>query len=227
MVTDILEWLESLPPAGVIAAAGLLVFGETTLGLGFITPGESALFIAGTTATTIPRFLIMWAVTSACAVLGYSVGYGIGKYVGPRLRNTRIVERHGAEGWDKAMDFLRRRGSFAVVIGIFFPVMRTLVPAAAGASGLPFRRFLPAAALAGPVWCALHIGLGAAAGEAARRLENYVSTGSWILLGLVVVVGAAVLIRRRRAGRTESAAPAGQQTAVHEDRPESERGSLS
>lgn len=200
VVTEILEWLQGLPPAGVVAGAGLLVFGETTLGLGFIAPGETGLFIAGTTATTVSKFLIMWVVTSLCAIAGYSAGFGIGKYFGPRIRNTKVVRKHGADGWDKATEYLRRRGSIAVMGAIFLPVMRTLVPAAAGASGLPFRKFLPAAAVAGTGWCALHIGIGAAAGEAAKRIEEYVGKGSWILLALVVVIGGTVvLVKRRRA----------------------------
>ena len=34
MIADFLDWLANLPPAGVVAVAGLLVFGECTLGLG-------------------------------------------------------------------------------------------------------------------------------------------------------------------------------------------------
>lgn len=198
VVSDVLDWLQSLPPMGVAAGAGLLVFGETTLGLGFIAPGETGLFIAGTTATSVSKFLGLWLITSVCAVLGYSVGYWIGRTFGPKLRHTKIVEKHGADGWDKATDFLRRRGVFAVMLAIFLPVMRTLVPAAAGASGLAFRKFLPAAAVAGTSWCALHIAIGAAAGEAAKQIEEYVGKGSWILLGLVVLIGTLVVLRKRK-----------------------------
>ncbi|MGH3520207.1 MAG: DedA family protein [Haloechinothrix sp.] len=203
VVTEVLDWLQSLPPAGVVAGAGVLVFAETTLGLGFIAPGETGLVIAGTTVTSVSKFVIMWLITSACAVLGYCAGYGIGKYFGPKIRHTKIVEKHGADGWDKATDFLRRKGAYAVMFAIFLPVMRTLVPAAAGASGLPFRKFLPAAAVAGTAWTALHIGVGAAAGEAAKRIEDYIGTGSWIVLALIVVIGGAViLIKRKRAQAT-------------------------
>ncbi|PRX50157.1 membrane protein DedA with SNARE-associated domain [Prauserella shujinwangii] len=199
LVSDVLDWLRSLPPAALLAGAGALVFGETTLGLGFVAPGETGLFILGTTATSAWRFLLMWLVTTLCAVAGYSVGYLIGRKLGPRLRRTKVVRRHG-DGWDRALDQLRRRGAWAVFVGIFLPVLRTLMPAAAGASRLPYRKFLPVAFLGGAAWCALHIGIGAAAGEAARQLENAVGVGSWIVLALVVLVaGSVYLVRRRRA----------------------------
>jgi membrane protein DedA with SNARE-associated domain len=139
----------------------------------------------------------MWLVTTVCAVAGDSVGYLIGRRYGARLRETRIVRRHGARHWDRATDFLRRRGAVAVLIAIFLPVLRTLLPAAAGAAGLPYRTFLPAVLVGATGWCALHIGLGAAAGETARRIEKLVGTGSTIAAVVVVVVVAVVVLRRR------------------------------
>jgi membrane protein DedA with SNARE-associated domain len=202
VVSDVLEWLRALPPGGVAAGAGALTFAETTLGLGFITPGETALFIACTTVTSVVGFVVLWLVTSVCAVLGYSGGYWIGKVLGPKVRQTKVVRKHGAHGWDKAIELLRRRGSFAVMFATYLPVVRTLIPAAAGTSGLPFRKFLPAAAVAGTTWCALHLAIGAAAGEAAIKIEGYIDKGGWILLALVVAIVVTVaLIKRRRAAK--------------------------
>ncbi|WP_238605240.1 hypothetical protein [Amycolatopsis sp. Poz14] len=56
MIAELLDGLASLPPAAVTAVAGVLVFGECTLGLGFIAPGETGLFVLGTTATAPDRF---------------------------------------------------------------------------------------------------------------------------------------------------------------------------
>lgn len=208
MITDFLNWLSELPPALLLVGAGLLVFGETSLGLGFIAPGETGLFILGTTANTVPKFLLMWLVTTACAIAGYSIGYWIGKTFGPKLRNSKIIQKHGADGWDKSVDFLQRRGVLAVMGAIFLPVMRTLVPVAAGAAGLPFRKFLPAAAVAGTSWCALHIGIGAAAGESAKWLEETIGKASWIVLAVVVAIFVTVMVikkRRKRAAADEQA----------------------
>lgn len=201
MIADLLDWLAGLAPAGVVAAAGLLVFGECTLGLGFVAPGETGLFVLGTTAVSTSRFVVLWLVTTVCATAGDAVGYWLGRRYGPRLRRTRVVRGHGAAAWDRASDVLRRRGAVAVLVAIFLPVLRTLVPAAAGASGLPFRRFLPAVMVGAAAWCALHIGIGAAAGEAARQVEDRVGRGSWVLAALaVVVITVFVLVKRRMRG---------------------------
>ena len=70
--------------------------------------------------------------------------FDFGRRFGPALRETKIIQKYGTEGWDKATDILRRRGAWAVFFARFLPVVRTLTPAAAGTSGLPYRKFLPA-----------------------------------------------------------------------------------
>lgn len=198
MLSTVLDWLQTLPLAGVVAVAGALVFGECTVGLGLVVPGESGLFILGTTATSPPRFLLMWSVTTVCAVAGDSVGYLIGRRYGPRVRQWKIVRRYGAQGWDQAAEVLRRRGAAAVLTAIFLPVLRTFMPAVAGASGLRYRTFLPAVLVGAIGWCALHIGVGALAGAAARRIEFLIGRGSWIVAAVLAVIVVVVVIRRRR-----------------------------
>jgi membrane protein DedA with SNARE-associated domain len=188
--------------AALVAVAGLLVFGECTLGLGFVAPGESGLFILGTTVSSVASFLLMWAVTTVCAIAGDVAGYLIGLRFGPRVRQTAAVRRHGARSWDRATVYLRKRGWLAVLVAIFLPVLRTLMPAAAGAARLPLRSFLPAVALGAAAWCAAHIAVGFAAGEAAKEIEKKLGAASWVLLAVIVLAVATVaLVRRSRARR--------------------------
>ena len=205
LVTDLLNWLQGLPEPGLVAAAGGLVFAECTIGLGFIAPGESGLLIAATTATTVSRFLTLWAVVTVCAALGDSVGYALGRRFGPRLRETKLIRKYGLDAWDKAASVLERRGAWAVFFARFLPVLRTLTPAAAGASGLPFRKFLPATAAGAFCWSLVHISIGAALGEAAKQVEGALSTG--FLIVAVVVIGVLLFFllrfKKRKALATE------------------------
>ncbi|MEU4675268.1 DedA family protein [Amycolatopsis sp. NPDC023774] len=198
LVTDLLNWLQGLPEPGLVAAAGGLVFAECTIGLGFLVPGESALLIAATTATTTPRFLTLWAVVTVCAALGDSVDYGLGRRFGPRLRETKLIRKYGLDAWDKAAGVLERRGAGAVFFARFLPVLRTLMPAAAGASRLPFRKFLPATAAGALCWSLVHISLGAALGEAAKQVEGALSTGFLVAAAVVVGVLVFFLVRLKK-----------------------------
>ncbi|GAA4658402.1 DedA family protein [Amycolatopsis dongchuanensis] len=203
MITDILNWLQDLPQPALVGATGLLVFLECTIGLGFLAPGESGLLIAATTAHTVPRFLVLWAVVTVCATVGDSIGYTIGHRWGPRLRETKLIQKHGLDAWDRATGILQRRGAWAVFFARFLPVIRTLTPAAAGTSGLPFRKFLPAAFAGAMCWSALHISIGVALGEAAKQIESVMNTGGLIVLGVLVLVGLFFLHRWRKKRSTQ------------------------
>lgn len=198
LVSDVLEWLQALPQPALVGATGGLVFAECTIGLGFIAPGEGGLLIAATTATSVPRFLVLWAVVTVCAALGDSLGYYIGKRFGPRLRETKLIQKYGVDAWDKATGILQRRGAWAVFFARFLPVVRTLTPAAAGTSGLPYRKFLPAVAAGATCWSALHIGIGAALGEAAKKIEGAMSTGGLVVVGVLAAVGVFFLLRYKK-----------------------------
>lgn len=199
LLTDVLEWLQALPQPALVGATGALVLAETTIGVGFIAPGEGGLLIAATTVDSVSRFLILWAVVTACAGIGDSIGYAIGRRFGPQLRETKLIQKYGVAGWDKATGILRRRGAWAVFFARFLPVVRTLTPAAAGTAGLPYRKFLPAVVAGAMCWSAMHIALGAALGEAAKRIEGIITTGGMFVLGgLALALIIVVLVRKRR-----------------------------
>lgn len=206
MITDLLDGLADLPVPLLVAVAGALVLAETTLGVGFLVPGETGLLLAATGVTDAATFLAMVAVVSACAAAGDSLGWLIGRRYGDRLRDSRAIARLGREHWDRAGDLLRGRGAWAVLGGRFLPVVRTLVPAAAGASGLPYRTFLPASTAGAVGWTVLHVSIGAGAGASARRIEGAIGTASWAVLAAALLAAAtAVALHRRRAAATRAA----------------------
>ncbi|HEX7305814.1 DedA family protein [Lentzea sp.] len=201
-LTDALEGLAGLPQPALLAATGALTLAECTLGVGFLAPGETALLLASTTVTSVPRFLVMWLVVTVCAVAGDSIGYFLGRRFGDRLRDSRMIRKMGQQHWDNAGELLRRRGAWAVFVARFMPVVRTLVPASAGASKLEYRRFLPASIAGAACWSALHIGIGSAAGASAKYVESVFNGAMWVVLGVAAVVGAIVVLRRRKQAKT-------------------------
>jgi membrane-associated protein len=207
LLTDVLDWLQALPQPALVGATGALVFAECTIGLGFIAPGEGGLLVAATTVDSASRFLILWAVVTVCAGLGDSIGYAIGHRFGPALRETKLIQKYGTEGWDKATGILQKRGAWAVFFARFLPVVRTLTPAAAGTSGLPYRKFLPAVVAGAACWSAMHIALGAALGDAAKRIEGIIGTAGAVVVGaLVLALVVTITIRKRKKAKAKAAA---------------------
>lgn len=142
----------------LITSAGLLgitavVFAETGLLLGFFLPGDSLLFTAGVLAAAdvLP---IGWLVvlTGAAAIVGDSVGYAIGRRVGPKLftREDSIVFHR--DHLLRAHAFFERYGAKAVVLARFMPIVRTFTPVLAGVGRMRYGVFLAYNVVGGILW---------------------------------------------------------------------------
>ena len=198
------ELLTLLPAAfgPVLLLAGwLFAFAESALGLGVLVPGETVVLLLGAATGGWEQVLLVVAVAATGASAGDHVGYLLGRRHGGRLRGSRLVRRAGTAHWDRAACLLRRRGTSAVVVSRLLPLVRTLMPAAAGASGLTYPRFLAASTVGAVVWAGMWACAGAAAGAALPRVATVLGGAGWVVLAAVVLVAAVVLALRRRTVR--------------------------
>ena len=185
----------------VVLVAGVVALGECTLAVGLVLPGETVLIAAAMAVADVPAAILVTGVVASAAVAGDAIGYTIGRRFGPRLRETALIARMGRDTWDHATRTLRRHGSWAVLGARFLPVVRTMTPAVAGASGLGMRRFLPAAVVGASAWATLHVTAGYLLREAATQFEHAFGLLGWAVLAVGIVAGAAVwALRRRRTG---------------------------
>lgn len=150
--SGLIDHLLNVAPIWVYLVVGLLVFAEDAIFVGFVLPGETAA-VAGGVAATLghTNVVVMCAVVVAAAIVGDTVGYAVGKHFGTRLLAHRFfAKRHHQV--DKARDFLARKGGSAVFLGRFVAFFRAVMPALAGTSTMPYRRFITWNALGGIVW---------------------------------------------------------------------------
>ncbi len=80
-------------------------------------------------------------------------------------------------------------------------VVRALMPAAAGAAEIPYRKFLAYNALGGVVWGVGYCLLGYLAGSAYKVIEERVGVGLAVAVAVIVVVAVAVWAFRRHRAR--------------------------
>lgn len=202
-ITTTLFALHGLP---VYLIVTLLAFGEAAAFVGLLLPGETALFVGGVLASQgNVNVIVLTLVAIAAAMAGDSVGYEIGRRLGPSLREGRLGRWIGPRRWDRAEAALNHRGATAVMVGRWVGVLRALVPAAAGAAGMPYRKFLVANIIGGALWGGLVIGLGFFAGTAWQQVQGWLGLAS--VLGGAAVAGWVVLEwwkRRREHALTKS-----------------------
>lgn len=195
-MSGLAAWLLGLPGPAVYALVGLLVFAEDALFFGFLLPGETAAVLGGV-ATSRGRVAlpVMMAVVVVAAVAGDLVGYLIGRRLGPRLLDRPALRRRSGRA-RRALDLLARRGGPAVFLGRFVAFLRAVIPALAGAVGMPMRTFLPFNVAGGLVWGVLTVLLGHLAGDSYLLVER--SFGRFAGLAVAAIGVVAVLVWRLR-----------------------------
>lgn len=208
-LNDALDWiLDSV--AGVdpwlrvlIATAAIAL--ETSVLIGLIVPGDTVVLVTATGVTTVSGGIILGVCVVAGAIAGESLGFVIGRWVGPHLRASRVGRWIGEKNWQRAENYLRRRGGIAIFLSRFLPVMHSLVPLTVGMSGYGYRRFIAWTLPACVLWSGLYIGIAAGAAGTYRELgEQLGSNAHWVgyifvgimLAFLLIVWGVKHLLQR-------------------------------
>jgi membrane-associated protein len=183
-----IEWLRGLLDVrgiiqwGGVAGVTTIVFVETGLFVGFFLPGDSLLVTAGILAAA-GLFDIRLLIACACiaAILGDQTGYLIGRRAGHAL-----IQRYGRFRLhlERAHAFYEKYGSKTIVIARFVPIVRTFVPAVAGAAEMNYRRFVTYNIFGGLLWVLSTTLLGYIFGRTIPDIEDHLH----LVIGIVVFV---------------------------------------
>lgn len=135
------------------AAVCLIVFTETGLLIGFLLPGDSLLVVLGLVSKLAGwDIVLLMAALSIAAVLGDTVGYGIGAKAGPALFRRPDSRFFKQEYLTTARAFFDRHGGKSIIFARFMPIVRTFVPIVAGAAKMEYRKFLVFNVVGGIAW---------------------------------------------------------------------------
>ncbi len=200
-MSGLVENLLNVSPIWVYLVVGLLVFAEDAIFVGFVIPGETAAVVGGVAASLgHANVVVICLVVVLAAIVGDSVGYEIGKHYGNRLVQHRFLDsrRHQL---DRARSFLAHKGGSAVFLGRFIAFFRAVMPALAGTSRMPYRRFIVWNAVGGVVWGIGFVLLGFLAGTSYRTVAEKAGYGAAI--AVVVIVLLALLVWQVRKRRSE------------------------
>jgi len=124
------------------------------------------------------------------SLAGETLGYGLGRRWGPRVRLSRAGRRLGEERWARAVDYLQQRGGRAVFLARYLAAIHAVTPIVAGTVGMRYRRFIAWCAAGGLTWSILYVTLGAIAGASYRRYADSLGTVTWVAIGGLVGAGA-------------------------------------
>jgi len=139
----------------------LVIFCETGLVATPFLPGDSLLFTAGAFAAS-GAFDPLWLfiTLSAAAVLGDSVNYFIGNYIGPNVLRKGKLRFINREYLDKTERFYEVHGGKTIILARFLPIIRTFAPFVAGIGRMNYARFVTYNIVGALLWNATFIGAG-------------------------------------------------------------------
>jgi undecaprenyl-diphosphatase len=183
-------WLFCLAVFGV-------AFGESAVLMDFVVPGEVGMVVAGAAAerNDVSPWLVV-LIASIGSVLGDSFSYLVGRRWGMSLvRRWGWLRRRLEPRFDRAHVYFERRGGRAVFAARWVGALRAVVPAVAGTSEMPYRRFLPWDATAAVLWVTTTVWLGVIFGDDIAHLVDRIGTGiSLVVVGAIILV---VVLRAR------------------------------
>ena len=148
----LLEWVEAYG-AWIYAILFAIIFSETGFVVTPFLPGDSLLFVAGAIAASGDMNVHLLAgLLIAAAVLGNSVNYAIGRWLGKRVFVDRKSRWLNPAHLDRAHAFYERHGGKAVVLSRFLPIVRTYIPFVAGMAAMDARRYTGYNVAGGVLW---------------------------------------------------------------------------
>jgi membrane-associated protein len=141
-------WLYGILFAVIFAETGLVVFP--------FLPGDSILFIAGTVVASAALDIhVLAALLTAAAILGDTVNYSVGHFIGPRVYDRADSRWFRQEHLRRTQAFYDKYGGVTIIIGRFVPIIRTFAPFLAGVASMSYSRFLAYNVVGGVAWVSL------------------------------------------------------------------------
>ena len=161
-----------------------IIFAETGFVVTPFLPGDSLLFVAGALAAVGGMDIgVLILSLSLAAVLGNSLNYSIGRYLGPKVfqwPDSRFFNRRALE---KTHAFYELHGGKTIVMSRFLPIFRTFAPFVAGIGAMPWVRFTMFNVVGGVAWVG-----------ALCLVGYWFGNVPWIKANLTVVIIAIVVV---------------------------------
>ncbi len=202
VVTWILNHVQSVDPVlrTIIVGVGQLL--ETSILVGLVVPGDVIVVVASTGIRDATEFgaLIVAAIVGSLA--GESIGFALGRFLGPAIRRGPLGRRIGERNWIRAERYIAKRGGIAIFISRFIPVLHSLIPLTVGMSPLRYRLFIAWTTPACVLWSIAYVTVGHVAAESYRQLSQHLHWAgiifAAIILAFVIIVARVKKVLRRR-----------------------------
>jgi membrane-associated protein len=194
----------------------VIIFAETGLVVTPFLPGDSLLFAAGAiSATTDLNPVVLFALLSVAAILGDTVNYWIGAWIGPRAFSgtVRFLKR---EHLERTHRFFEKYGGKTIIIARFVPIIRTFAPFVAGIGSMSYTHFITYNVVGGILWVGIFVWAGYFFGNLPIVKDNFTIV-VFAIIGISLVPAVVEAINQRREHRSAVVSPVEAAAAIEPD----------
>ncbi|WP_341954920.1 DedA family protein [Salinibacterium sp. TMP30] len=202
-LTFILDTVQSVDPVLRTVLAGFAIMLETSILIGLIVPGDTVVIVASTAVGSLVEAMFLIAAVIVGALIGESIGFALGRFFGPKIRQSRLGDRIGRAHWDQAERYLARRGGVAVFISRFLPVLHSLIPVTVGMSAMRYRTFMAWTVPATTIWSIAYVSVGALAAGSFRELLDGLHYAGYIFVGIVAGFTVLAIVAKKLLQRSQ------------------------
>jgi membrane-associated protein len=162
----------------------IVIFCETGLVVTPFLPGDSLVFAMGAIISKTPLNLsYMFIILCISALLGDTVNYHIGRYIGPRIFEKEKIRFLKKDNLLKTQAFYEKYGGKTIIMARFIPIIRTFAPFVAGIGKMSYKKFLSYNAIGGICWISLFLFVGHSFGSL-----PFISKHFTVIIYLIIVV---------------------------------------
>ncbi|MBZ9571076.1 DedA family protein [Methanobrevibacter sp. TMH8] len=168
-----------------------VIFAETGIIVVAFFPGDSLLFVIGAlSAGGHLNLLFSVVLLSIAAILGDTVNYYIGKYIGPKIFSKEDSKLFNKKHLIEAHKFYEKYGGKTIILARFIPVIRVFAPFIAGIGTMPYKKFLLYNMIGGVLWVLSATLMGYFFGNIPIVKDNF----SLVVLGIVLISAVPIII---------------------------------
>lgn len=176
----------------------LIIFCETGLVVIPFLPGDSLVFAAGAFAAIGQMNIgILYIMLCFAAILGDTVNYEIGKFLGPKVFEEHNIKFLKKEHLEKTQKFYEKHGGKTIILARFIPIIRTFAPFVAGVGKMKYKKFISFNFVGGISWITIFLFMGYFFGNIPSVKHNF----TFVIIGIIfisILPGLIEYIRQKR-----------------------------
>ncbi len=163
----------------------LTIFAESGLLVGFFLPGDSLLFTIGILASQgYFNIAVMILVAITAAIIGDTVGYNIGRILGPKVFQKKESRFFKQEYVQKTENFYKKYGKRTIIMARFVPIVRTFAPVMAGVGKMDYKTFASYNVIGAFLWAGGLLSISYYLGTRFQGIDQYLT---YIVIGIILL----------------------------------------